>query len=566
MAVRLCVTHVAAVIVSLAVVGVVAAQPGAAPAPPVIEAPMQPRAVVEELTLLLRARIGDRDSRRRDRTLTGLREMRDPAMLAFFAQLSINPSAQLRAHGLLGLAELEPQRGLDLLAVSRIAEQRLQGVIVSDAFAAGLLGDAARSELSGWASLPVRLRLDLAADCAARSLPFDVASVQGFLADPDGFTAVAAAAVLRQASVEATATEQAIRTRTAGLTLGNSGAAAAELADFVVRHDLTLAGEALDIAASALKPGAAADAVTAARLLTTPGDPIVVRAARARLDIAVPAVDRAAFGVRVLDVALRLGTRTPRAVVGEMETDPDPLVKAIGVASAALAADGGTVGTAVGALARRGHVPTVEWALRCAAGRHWQDARTIRAAVIDGVARRSPGSSIDPQLSDMAVRAAESLCDDDPRSLDRPLAEALSAADGELTRIILEGALRSGHDKAGALVRQGAFEVRPTGPWPTVDAAALALLVAVRHNEFTADPSERIARLSAIARTDRAGGLSGILRAQAAWLALRASGEDRVALTRILSDLPAPSADTPVQPPSTSPTAAPAPHPPVNKP
>lgn len=522
---------------------------------------MQPRAVVEELTSLLRSAIGDSDIRRRDRTLAGLRTVRDPAMLAFFSQLSINPSPLLRVHGLLGLAELEPQRGIDLLAVSRIADPRLQGVIISSALDAGLVGDQTRSELSSWPSLPVRVRLDLAAGCAARSMPFDTGSVQRFMADGDPFIAVASAVVLRQAGVEPVATAQAIRTRSAGLAReADDGAPAAALAAFVVDHGLTSAGEALDIAASALRPGAAADSVAAARLLTSPELPEVVAAARARLDVSVAAADRAAFCTRILNVSLRAGERMPAAVVAEMLTDPDPLVKAMGVAASALAAREGAVGPAVAALVRRGHVPTVEWGLRCAAERHWQDASAIRAAVIAAVAERPRGASIDPKLAEMAVLAAARLCDDEPRDLDRALAEALSASDGPLTLIILEGALRSSHGRAGALVRQGTFEARPAGPWPDNETAALALLVAVRHQEFTADPAERIARLAAIARGgEGSGGLGSVLRAQAAWLALRESGENRVALARILSDLPAPAADTPRrQPPANPPEPAPA--------
>ncbi|HZW05650.1 MAG TPA: hypothetical protein VFF65_00890, partial [Phycisphaerales bacterium] len=264
-----------------------------------------------------------------------------------------------------------------------------------------------------------------------------------------------------------------------------------------------------------------------------------------------------AFAVRLLDVVQRLGDRTPAPVVREMATDPDTLIKAIAAAAEAISR-GENVGAAVGALARRGDPAAVGWALRFASERHWQDARTIRAAIIDGVARRPTGAAVDPRLLEMAVVAAAALCDDDPRSLDRPLAEALSAGDGPLARIVLEGALRSRNEGAGALVRQGAFDVRPAGPWPTNDAAALALLVSVRHAEFTADPAERIARLSAIARSER-GALSGVIRAQAAWLALRESGEDRVALTRILSDLPLPSADTTV--PSSPTTVSPPPQP-----
>lgn len=551
----------AATLVGLCVGAATGTQPPPAEPRPVIEAPMQPRAVVEELTSLLRAAIGDSDIRRRDRTLAGLRTVRDPAMLAFFSQLSINPSPLLRVHGLLGLAELEPQRGIDLLAVSRIADPRLQGVIVSSALDAGLIGDQTRSELSSWASLPVRVRLDLAAGCAARSMPFDTASVQRFMADSDPFIAVAAAVVLKQAGIDSAATAQAVRTRSAGLAQGTDrGAPAAAFAAFVVEHGLTEAGEALDIAASALRPGAAADSVTAAQLITSPQLPEVIAAARARLDISVPAGERAVFGTRILHVALRVRGRMPASVVGEMTTDPDPLVKAMGSAAAALAEDTGAVGSAVAALVRLGHVPTVEWGLRCAAERHWQDASTIRAAVISAVAGRPRGAAIDPKLAEMAVLAAARLCDDEPRDLDRALAEALSASDGPLTLIILEGALRSSHIGTGALVRQGTFEARPAGPWPDHESAALALLVAVRHKEFTADPAERISRLAAIARGDAGtGGLSAVLRTQAAWLALRESGENRVALARILSDLPVPAADTPRRPsPAIPPSPAPA--------
>lgn len=537
---------------------------GGAEPPVVIAPPMQPRAVVDELTSSLRAAAGAGDIRQRDRTLAGLRSLRDPAMLALFAQLSINPSPMLRVHGLLGLAELEPQRGIDLLAVSRIPDQRLQGVIIYDALANGLLSNDTLMELSTWPSLPPRVRLDLAGACTARLCPFDVAAVHTLLKDPDPFISVAAALVLLQAGVEVAESELTVRTRAAGLA-ADTGSGAADLASFVIEHNVRSAGPALNAVANALKPGPELDAVIAARLIAAPGDDRVVEAAWQRLDIAVSLADRRAFAVRLLDVALRLNDRMPKSLIAEMGSDPDPLIKEIGAALGALAGDQSAVAAAVSALARRGHVPTVAWSLRCASGRHWQDARAIRSAVVDGVARRPAGSPVDPQLAAMAALAVTSLADDDPRSLDRPLAEAMSASDGQLTQIILEGVLRSTQSGAGALVRQGLFEARPVGPWPTSESAALALLIAVRHGEFTSDPVQRIARLSAIARGEEGGDrLSGVIRAQAAWLALRASGEDRVALTRILSDLPLPVVDTPV---GVQPASAPQPFTqPVSKP
>lgn len=524
---------------------------------------MQPRAAVERLTALLRSAIGDRDTRRRDRTLAGLRALRDQEMAALFAQLSINPSPVLRVHGLLGLAELEPRRGLDLLGVSRIPDPRLQGVVLYDALGSGLINAESLPELSSWPWLPPRVRLDLAGVCLARSRPFDVEGVKKLLNDADAFNAVAAALLLEQAGVEEAAALQVLRTRAQGL-LAGSGQQAGELGNFVIEHNLRSGVEVLGVLAASLKPGPEADAVTAARLVSSPHNAMALGAAKARLDVSVPADDRRAFSLRVLDAALRLERRTPRAVVAEMVTDPDPLVKAMGAAAAALGGDQTTVGTAVAALAHLGDPPTVAWALRCASERYWQDAREIRAGVLAGVAARPAGSVVDPQLAAMAAMASTELADDDPRSLDRPLAEALSAGDAPLTQIILEGVLRSTHERAGAVVRQGAFQARPAGPWPTTQAAATALLVAARHGEFTSDPVERIERLSAIARGEEGGSaLSGVQRAQAAWLALRASGEDRVALTRILSDLPAPAADTPrpphTNPPSPSPPGAAAP-------
>ncbi|MBY0308448.1 MAG: hypothetical protein K2Q09_06875, partial [Phycisphaerales bacterium] len=174
----------------------------------------------------------------------------------------------------------------------------------------------------------------------------------------------------------------------------------------------------------------------------------------------------------------------------------------------------------------------------------------------EGVASRPGAGPVDPRHAAAATLAATDLADDDPRSLDRPLAEALSKGDAALVQIILEGVLRSIHPDAGSLVRQGRFEPRPAGPWPDARAAATALLVAARHGEFTADPAERIARLSAIASAGPGSGISAVLRAQAAWLALRVSGEDRVALTRILNDLSAPPADTPQPGPQPKPPPA----------
>lgn len=508
--------------------------------------PMQPRAEVDALTAILLESVGVSDTRRRDRTLTGLRKLRDPSTLALFSQLSINSSPMLRVHGLLGLAELEPQRGLDLLAVSRVPDPRLQGVIIYEALAEGLISEETITELSSWQTLPARVRLDLAASCAARSRPFSITCIETLLPDPDAFNAVAAAVVLKQAGADLASSDQTIHARAAGLAL-DSGSQAEDFAAFVIEHRLTAAAGALGTLAKTLKPGPAAEAVAAALLVTSPEDNGVLNAAKARLDIAVPAQSRASFAVRFLDVSLKLGKATPRVIIAEMTTDPDPLVKSIGAVTHAIADDQASIGPSVAALALRGHVPSVAWALRCAAERHWQDSRTIRLAIVDGIAKRPKGSLVDPQLAAMAENAVTALVDDDPRVIDRPLGEAISAGDAVLVRIMLEGTLRSVHADAGALVRQGAFDARPAGPWPDKETAALALLVAVRHGEFASDPVERAGRLSAIARGEGGGaGLGGVLRAQAAWLALHASGEDRVALTRILSDLPAPAADTPV--------------------
>ncbi|MCU0689580.1 MAG: hypothetical protein MUE97_07570 [Phycisphaerales bacterium] len=79
------------------------------------------------------------------------------------------------------------------------------------------------------------------------------------------------------------------------------------------------------------------------------------------------------------------------------------------------------------------------------------------------------------------------------------------------------------------------------GRWPDEVTAAMAVLISVRAEPQRAgELAERLAGLAIGTGTEgdqaKRGGLPEALRVQAAWLALRAWEEDRVALARILAE------------------------------
>jgi hypothetical protein len=175
-------------------------------------------------------------------------------------------------------------------------------------------------------------------------------------------------------------------------------------------------------------------------------------------------------------------------------------------------------------LVEQGHPQTVAWALRAAHLLTAEETRAVRLATLE--AARARGASAQA-LYALATEAAASLADNDPALLEARLSAAMHEGDARLAEALLAGALRSTNPAAGTLA-----EGRE---WPQGTLAALAALVAARHGIYEEGVDGAESRNLAAVALGR-GMLPDAFRLQAAWLAIKGSGQEQIVIARVLAE------------------------------
>ena len=91
--------------------------------------------------------------------LKSLRQLRDPDLAPLFEELAQSPHPILKIHGILGLAECDPEKKLDLLRIASIEEASIQAQVVSAAMDSNLLSDDEANQLINWPGLDIGVRI-----------------------------------------------------------------------------------------------------------------------------------------------------------------------------------------------------------------------------------------------------------------------------------------------------------------------------------------------------------------------------------------------------------------------
>ena len=108
---------------------------------------------------LLRQSLSIHRNGRHNHLLTGLRRLRDPDLQPLFAYLATSTLAPLEAHGILGLAELKPKRGINLEQVAQIDDAQIQGQVITLAMDQDLLSQDNAQQLISWQDLDAAVKL-----------------------------------------------------------------------------------------------------------------------------------------------------------------------------------------------------------------------------------------------------------------------------------------------------------------------------------------------------------------------------------------------------------------------
>ncbi|MGH7131128.1 MAG: hypothetical protein ACREJO_04190 [Phycisphaerales bacterium] len=484
----------------------------------------------EQLTELIRHWLDTGDRVSRDRLLGGLRRLRDTSLKPLFARLAVSNDPGLRRHGILGSAELSRAGELDLLAIAKMSDPRERALTIQEAMAEELVTVDQLQDVLRWEALDDRICAQIACRLAAAGKPAPRDLVDRLLktAAPAVRLRVALSAMQWQETEELTAL---IRSATDDLLAipakpgESSGREQAISVMSDVRRDALWKGGA-EFARRVLS-AAAADLVLryeaiATLLACNPSDEQATRECLKSLGNKNDLGGRLMTGLAVLEAGLAR-EQAPSEVVDGLLADGDPLIKQMGDSMRAVLAGCGSAPTPLGALAGSGHGPSAAWALRAARKRAWQDAQEIRLGVIASVTAKASR-----ELIECGAQAAGELCDDDPASLRAPLEAALKAGETRRVQVILLGAAASRSPRACEALP----ESEPV--WPDDVSSAVAAVLRARCSEPN-DPQAK-ARFEALATVAAGrGNLSPVLRFQAAWQALRAVGDDRATLARVLS-------------------------------
>jgi hypothetical protein len=236
---------------------------------------------------------------------------------------------------------------------------------------------------------------------------------------------------------------------------------------------------------------------------------------------------RLRLGIWGLEVALGAPKECPAQVFAPMLADQSVLVRTIGAMGGALVREE-SVATAAMALVAQRHRPSTDWVLELAEKRPPEEAGLIRLGVIDvaGGALKDQ-----PDLFEPVARAAGAVARDLPDAWRDQVLAAIKAENETLAMAVLAGAFQVQNAAIGSIV-EGLLSPDRAGMMPTA-AALISLLRACHAPELGAGEFDRLAAIAM-----GSGSLPEAYRVQAAWLALKCRGEQRVALARVLADGP----------------------------
>jgi len=505
----------------------------------------------DALTRQLRDALGRRAGLAVDQTLRGLRALRDPSLMPLFSQLAVSDRLVLAKHGILGMAELENPPRVDLLMVKRIPSAAGKLDVLGEGLRAGLLSPQQLSEVAMWPELEPSMQVLVMGRLARSGATLDAAVLETIARS--GTEHISPAALL--ASVELRQIKDAPKVDAPLDKLLESTAAERTLAlgrllehireqrltgsaDFV-KKVLARKGESDDIRLAAISAGLAV--APADKGVDSAWDKLVESGALAdKIRMGLIGLEEAR-GRRQDHVAPLAGS-----YFAALRKDKHELVKAIGAAGAAMekagagkegagkegaASDDEALRKAVIALVAHRHLPTLDWAERAAKTLGPGDASAVRVALIEASRPREQNDGIKVGAYEVAVRAARAAADADPGSLGPVLADAAQRGDEATAAAVLYGALQSVNPATVELA--GLWEqAAGAGAARAMSASSLAKVLRARHApSMTVEQSEELASIARVGN-----GLPEPARVQAAWLALRARGQERTALARIMAD------------------------------
>lgn len=482
-------------------------------------------------------------------SLAALRSLRDEKLQALFADLAARPRADLRAEGILGLAELSAEGNVSLAMVGEIKNPGEQSLVLLEALAADRLSDAQVLDVLSWPKLDPRLEVALRARAIGRATenkPTDTDRLSPLSASDNPLVRLMADTLLAH--------------------LGDKDAAARVIATITKLPENQRGpaiGPVLEMISRERLKGAAAIVTGLTPLCENETQRAAALGALMRADIKQGGPEwRKQWGkatelperVRLAMVALESEDAADDETVKTLAGSGVEPCASMGRAMLALRAkDPAAASDAVAALVAQGHAQSTIWALAEAADMPLEQSRPLLLKII---AWGTKGRDASQPVPKVVFESAWRLADADAAALAPLVASAAAEKDQPMSEALLAALLRAGKAPAWDVSKTPAFPGRAAQAMATLYEARLAGIKPAAA-EATAAPSADSKTRGSIAsgggfdpaseKADRLrqialgwGNLPEMYRVVAAWLALCQDGKDREALTRLLApDAPA---------------------------
>jgi len=528
----------------------------------------------------------------RTQTLLALARLRDPSLQPLFSLLACTGPSEDRADAMIALAALEPALGIDPLLLRQLVSDNQRARVLAASIEQELVSTEQLYEISRWPDLGERSIIIVAAQLAGlgtteisdkpapataqnppaalRAKPTQspatttksqtTAGVKSFnsryvasasvlrkLAMSDDLTTAASAAAVLAQQREASGLTRLSRL-TPRLAQPANSAAALEVLDLVSTAKLDALGDWCLVLA--VQPGVAPDVAQRARAAAARSgsaspavmESILAVARQAALDPAsLTGAGRVQLCLQLLDVAAINPKRLPApqfAVLanavkpGEFDALTRAVLKLLALVPAADEKTDDAVVSLLKTLDRQipgpAQVAIARWATVWSSQQTFQVAQRVRETVISQLL-----STNLPDMFEGAIEASRLMIEADPASA-LPLLSGAGEGRWRATAALLLGALASGNPDSISIA---AFAL------PTIATgdklADVGLLVQMRHagpRGLGSDAQQTAVlagRLAGLAMGE--GDFAQVVRMQAAWLAIRASGQERPTLARLLA-------------------------------
>lgn len=453
--------------------------------------------------------------------LRGLRRTHDPQLRPLYAWLSGNDHADLQTHGLLGLAETDPERALDLARLAEITDARQRIEIIGAALDDDLLKPMQMSTLLGWNDLDQGVRQALAIRLIAKggvvdpSL-FNAALTGDAATDPPGELlerGVAGVALAQLGDHRGLATLRSIDALPAS---PQTNAVRAQLLSLASRHDLRAVGPWV----SALAKAPATDQRLREAALRTA---LILKSDNAQslwLDV-YRAQTELAPRLRLALVAVSAAPHFDPAMLTGLDTGGAETLELLLRAGAAAAGDPPINLQPIETLIQAGYVPGSRWLVVYARDEADAQAPAILERIILGYDRGHP--TVRNELTAIAIEAAATLADLETPASTQTLSRLIrDARDPMVRQILYTGLVRCD--------AQDLDDMIAALPEPADKVSQDTYLVLrLRHGlDLSAQQWQRVATLVSLPGQTDPG-----VRAELAWHCVKRAGRDKAVLDQI---------------------------------